>query len=107
MATATLRGSTQLNTSGMRRGFAQLSSMVKQFKAEVGAPFAEAAGSLMTMTKRAALCAAAVAGIAVKDIFDGEIVDKQFHMLNMSLDEAKARTEELRKMGMENGSSQR
>lgn len=102
MATATLRGSTQLNTSGMRRGFAQLSSMVKQFKAEVGAPFAEAAGSLMTMTKRAALCAAAVAGIAVKDIFDGEIVDKQFHMLNMSLDEAKARTEELRKMGMEN-----
>ena len=102
MATATLRGSTQLNTSGMRRGFAQLRSMVKQFKAEVGAPFAEAAGSLMTMTKRAGVCAAAVAGIAVKDIFDGEIVDKQFHMLNMSLDEAKARTEELRKMGMEN-----
>ena len=102
MATATLRGSTQLNTSGMRRGFAQLRSMVKQFKSEVGVPFAEAAGSLMTMTKRAGLCAAAVAGIAVKDIFDGEIVDKQFHMLNMSLDEAKARTEELRKMGMEN-----
>lgn len=102
MPTATLKGSTQLNTSGMRRGFAQLRSMVKQFKTEVGAPFAEAAGSLMTMTKRAALCSAAVAGISVKNIFDGEIVDKQFHMLNMSLDEAKARTEELRKMGMEN-----
>lgn len=102
MPTATLKGSTQLNTSGMRRGFTQLRSMVKQFKTEVGAPFAEAAGSLMTMTKRAALCSAAVAGISVKNIFDGEIVDKQFHMLNMSLDEAKARTEELRKMGMEN-----
>ena len=102
MPTATLKGATQLNTSGMRRGFAQLRSMVKQFKTEVGAPFAEAAGSLMTMTKRAALCSAAVAGISVKNIFDGEIVDKQFHMLNMSLDEAKARTEELRKMGMEN-----
>lgn len=105
MASAVLTGVTKLNVSGMQKGFKELKKTVQQFRKEVVQPFSEAAGALMSFTKKALIAGAAVAGIGIKEAFGDEQAIVQFQALGMSIQDAKKRYDELSKLARSRGGS--
>lgn len=95
MASAVLTGVTKLNISGMQKGFKELKKTVQQFRKEVVQPFSEAAGALMSFTKKALIAGAAISAIGTHKVFQIEGMEEQFGMLMKNTAAGKQRVKEL------------